>query len=157
MQDVQRALKLKARREARHQPGQPSSHKGVVSTAFDVASGSSLSSNSLPQHISFPPANTNIQPPLGLSPRAVTEVDFSPSTGLAMSVSLHPVPHSSIDGKLLDWTGAPPDDEKPEKRWTLSISKRKDKERVPASSSIAEQESLYASGSLLRYLFIMID
>jgi hypothetical protein len=124
--------------------------------AFDVASRSSLSSNSSPQRVSFPSSSTAIPPPLGLGHREDVDVDFSPSTGLAMSVPLHPVPCLSIDGKSLDWTGASLDDEKSEGRWTLSITKRKDKERVPVSSSIAAQESLYASASLSKKFIITI-
>jgi hypothetical protein len=143
MHDVQHVLKLKARREARKISGKTPPRKGVA-TVYDVASGSSLSDNSSPQRITFPP---EILPPLAPDFKVEAEVDFSPSTTQAMSVPLHPVPTLSVDGKLLDWTGAPPDDEKLERRWTLSVSKRKEKEKmpIPQPGSVTMQESLYAS------------
>jgi hypothetical protein len=133
---------LKARREARSLSGQTPRKDRPV--AYDVASGSSLSDASSPNRLTFLPA---IHPPTSVDSRAEADVDFSPSTTQAMSAPLHPVPALSLDGKLLDWTSTPPDDEKFEKRWGISISKRKEKERVPLprSGSIAVQESLYAS------------
>ena len=134
-------LRLKARREARNFQGQ-SPPGNDLPAMYDVASGSSLSDTSSPQRLPYPPA---VIPPIRVD--SGVEVDFSPSTTQAMSVPLHPVPSLSLDGKLLDWTGTPPDDEKLEKRWSISISKRKEKERapIPQSGNITVQETLYTS------------
>ncbi|KAI0082109.1 hypothetical protein K474DRAFT_1741672 [Panus rudis PR-1116 ss-1] len=80
-----------------------------------------------------------IPPPPGFS--AESEVDFSPSVG---TVPLHPVPASSNGGATLDWTGTTSDEERGDRRWSISI-KRKHKEKpVPNRAVIEKQDTLYA-------------
>jgi hypothetical protein len=71
-----------------------------------------------------------------------SEIDFSPSTGIT---PLHPVPLSSNGGATLDWTGPLSDDEKHDRKWTLSITRAKSKDKLPlASKAIVEkQDSIF--------------
>ncbi|KAF8078854.1 hypothetical protein FPV67DRAFT_82266 [Lyophyllum atratum] len=125
LQDVQRALKLKARREAR------------------------LSSKSTPPRSELPsrlqPTNPSaLHPALPISSSTRKEsissdLDFSPSTGASF---LHPVPSSLDNGMTLDWSGF---DDKPDSRWKLNSSKRKGKEALPPLAMVMEQqEAAYA-------------
>lgn len=144
LQDVQRALKLKARREARLKLSQSISPRKDVPLKSDIASASSFSS------VSSPPLTMSAPTPITLS-KATTgitsEIDFSPSTGVSnVTVPLHPVPSSLDDGTTLDWTGPGSEDERSERRWSLSIAKLKGKEKAPYLNSVTveKQESRYA-------------
>ncbi|KAH9858039.1 hypothetical protein C2E23DRAFT_899584 [Lenzites betulinus] len=137
VEDVQRALRLKARREARLRTLQsspaPSDHRATP----DIASLSSVSATSSPARgataTSFP-RQTELP--------GDSEVDFSPAVG---TTSLHPVPSSLNGGITLDWS-VPPPDEARERRWSISITKRKGKEPSFAASkeSVEKQLSIYA-------------
>jgi hypothetical protein len=131
LQDVQRALKLKARREARlgHQ---------TMTYNSDTASPPSLSNNTSPIHATFP---TTTSP----SPRkasVTSDIDFSPSIGVS---SIHPVPASLDNGATLDWSGFA-FDERSERRWHLSTTKRKGKEKLPQLSTVVDQQETAYSG-----------
>ncbi|KAG6862141.1 hypothetical protein C0995_004223 [Termitomyces sp. Mi166 len=117
LQDVQRALKLKARREARlsDQATPPKSD----SSSFKPQRAISLTTQPM----------SPISPNKDLS----SDIDFSPSTGTA----LHPVPASLDNGLTLDWSGV---DDKPESKWKLTGTKRKGKEALPPSAVVREQQ-----------------
>lgn len=77
-------------------------------------------------------------------------MDFSPSVG-GGHASLHPVPSSSNGGATLDWTSSISDDEKLDRRWSISIKrKNKDKTPVPNRSTIEKQDSIYIGKSFFR-------
>ncbi|KAF4573167.1 hypothetical protein EYR36_007677 [Pleurotus pulmonarius] len=130
LHDVQKAMRLKARREARIKSGRPAHLPRTSPTPPDISS---------------PPRQTPYQPPAVSSPQqpAVitnSEVDFGPSIAAnAVPAVLHPVPSSMDHGATLDWgAGADISDEereKVDKRWSLSLSKRKGKEKVDNSAS----------------------
>lgn len=132
---MQHALKLKARREARLQ--------GLPST--------SPPRDPLPR-ISTPPRLTPAQvvlpsklPTSPMHDVMASEIDFSPSTAL---VPLHPVPLSSNGGATLDWTGPPSDDEKLDKKWALSMTRAKSKDKVPpASKAVVEKQDSIFTGA----------
>lgn len=123
--------------------GQSTSTRKGSQSKSDVASFSSLSGTSSPPRALFSTPTTAAT--MATSPTRTSigsEIDFSPSTGLA-TTSLHPVPCSSDNGATLDWTGLASDEERSDKRWSLSIPKRKGKEKMPAIS-IANMEKLEA-------------
>ncbi|KAJ7596637.1 hypothetical protein C8J56DRAFT_882340 [Mycena floridula] len=135
LQDVQRALKLKARREARLKLGQPFSQKE-----------SPLRSNFTP----LPPDSLHAFPrqnSLSSGAHDAVDIDFSPSTAGPSNMALHPVPTSLDDGSTLDWSGPAPEEEKMERRWTLSITRHKEKEKPPqiTMSALQKQEKQYAA------------
>lgn len=145
LEDVQRALKLKARREARLQARANPALRAVTSKSDMTSTSSYSASSSLAR---------GIQPVLGppaLSsrlngPSLESEIDFSPSVGNDTMVGAHPVPMSSNDGTTLDWAGSHSEDEKPDKRWSLR-SKRKPKDKGTGNSSkdvVEKQKALYA-------------
>ena len=115
--------------------------------APDDASTSSVSTHSSPvrNRVFVPPTNPGItQGQQGGS--IESEIDFSPSVGV---IPPHPVPSSSNGGATLDWTGSNSEDER-DKRWSLSITKRKHKDKYPLGASktvVEKQESLYVGKS----------
>jgi hypothetical protein len=127
LEDVQRALRLKVRREARMQSAR-------ASASLHSDDPSSVRSEVVP---TMP---------------TESEVDFSPSIGLN---NMHPVPTSTTEGATLDW-GGPADEEKSDKRWSIHISMRRPKERsVSVSKELVEKQAMmysgmYASGSILQ-------
>ncbi|KAF7981120.1 hypothetical protein HWV62_34847 [Athelia sp. TMB] len=137
--DVQHALKVKARREARLQ-GLPS-----TSPQRDPVQRTSTPPRAAVAH--------TVQPPKlpGASKRSdslTSEIDFSPSTALA---PLHPVPLSSNGGATLDWTGPLSDDEKSDKKWALHMTRGKSKEKVPmASKDIVEKQDAIFTDRIAR-------
>ncbi|KAF6766629.1 hypothetical protein DFP72DRAFT_867164 [Ephemerocybe angulata] len=150
--DVQRALKLKARREARlkreqsaspHQPSPSSTQYTAHQTPPELSQASWRTRQStLP---SPPPSPT---PPRKASGSATSDLDFSPATGVpAVETQPHPVPASLDNGKTLDWTGSIIDDEKAEKRWPL-MGKRKDKDKMLPLNALAEQQEHLYRGKL---------
>ncbi|KAK0466458.1 uncharacterized protein EV420DRAFT_1511717 [Desarmillaria tabescens] len=139
LQDVQRAVKLKARRDARmkESPGREPPHP------TKTPSGSSWSSSSTRP---FPVSPSSHRPHFAGATYA-SEIDFSPSTGSTrVSVELHPIPASADNGSTLDWSGSNQGEDRVERRWTLSMSKRKGKEKEPPISvnALEAQESQYA-------------
>lgn len=138
LEDVQRALRLKARREARLRSLQSSPAQGEYRGSPDIASLSSVSATSSPLRGQGVTAHAF---PRQTELPGDSEVDFSPSVGTA---PLHPVPSSSNGGATLDWAIPPPEDAR-ERRWSISITKRKGKEAPLASKDLVEkQESIYA-------------
>ncbi|TDL28266.1 hypothetical protein BD410DRAFT_739877 [Rickenella mellea] len=146
--DVQRALKYKSRVEARLKAAKSNPKiNESLSSAFP-SPVSSLSGKSLPP--------TQPQPSFGRVASAVYEgvgngevVDFSPSVGAA---PLHPVPSSSNDGTTLDWSGDSPDDDRRDRKWSISLSRTKHKEKAQLSTRkgvLEKQDSMY-SDKILR-------
>ncbi|KAJ7225265.1 hypothetical protein GGX14DRAFT_637960 [Mycena pura] len=136
LQDVQRALKLKARREARLK----ASNSGPLAVKSEHAPGS-LQSRTSPLRQSFPVPFP--PPPVPVIPeRPIPSLQDGPS---GHSFANHPVPTSSDEGTTLDWSGIGFDDDKSERRWTMSISKRRDKEKHPSNSAVETRESMYAA------------
>ncbi|KAJ6503323.1 hypothetical protein C8R47DRAFT_1174908 [Mycena vitilis] len=137
LQDVQRALKLKARREARLKSAD-SSPSSKRSQKSEPASGSSQPSTSpvrpIFPSVPFPP------PPIP----AIRESEPSTPDNNVLAAG-HPVPSSSDEGTTLDWSGIGSDDDRLERRWTMSITKRKDKEKHPSNSAVETRESMYAA------------
>jgi hypothetical protein len=88
--------------------------------------------------VTFPPSN-------GFN-AGESEVDFRPSVSATAS---HPVPRSTDDGVTLDWSGDKLSDEKLDRRWSLSITKRKpkDKPTLAVDKAIAENQGYAYTGS----------
>ena len=140
LEDVQRALRLKARREARHRSPQPNlSTFHQVTPTSDIASGSSLSPRVSPVRPHYPASPPLL--PTSLDGVEEPDIDFSPSVAVT---SVHPVPRSAGDG-IFDWTGSGSEDEKPDKKWSLSIKRRiKEKPSQPLRTGLEKQGSEYA-------------
>lgn len=138
LKDVQHALKLKARREARLQGLTSSSPPKEMLSRTTTPPDSSLPSSTQLLH----PSTPGTKPSQRTDPRTSTEIDFSPSTG---TISLHPVPSSSNHGATLDWTGSTSDDERSERKWTLSVTKAKSKDKSSLASKtvVEKQESIF--------------
>ena len=134
LKDVQHALKLKARREARLQGLQSSPTNEIILRP----STSSEPSGSSSGQIIFP--SPPPKPHQALNTSKSSEIDFSPSTAIT---PIHPVPTSSNGGTTLDWTGPLSDDER---KWTLSMSRAKSKDKLPQASKavVEKQNSLFA-------------
>ena len=127
LQDVQRALKLKARREAslkRHSMGGP--RQELVSSTDYPMKGTGA----------FLPMATN------LDYFASSDIDFGPSVGSSSVTDGHPVPSSSDNGATLDWSGVSSDGEK---RWSLTI-RRKGKDAAPHLNILVQQQDKVYSG-----------
>ncbi|KAJ3795061.1 hypothetical protein GGU11DRAFT_688575 [Lentinula aff. detonsa] len=159
LQDVQRALKLKQRREARRKSGYPSGSPSDrpssplrSSILPESSNGISHLGHSLPTATSIPSTSVPTAP-------LTTDIDFSPSTGLSTSQRrrrlLHPIPLSSDGGKTLDWSGSGFGDEdekgertdsKGDKRWSLKREKEKERELallLPNAEESKRQEEEY--------------
>ncbi|KAK7465351.1 hypothetical protein VKT23_005330 [Stygiomarasmius scandens] len=138
LQDIDRALKLKARREARLKAGHPP--LGSTTKRIDPTS--------LPSNSTAPLYPIAASPPTTFGKNANnSDIDFSPATGASTTVQLsaHPVPTSLDDGRTLDWSGHSSEEDK-DKRWSLTTSskrKGKEKETLIDSSEIQKQESLH--------------
>ncbi|EMD41889.1 hypothetical protein CERSUDRAFT_110441 [Gelatoporia subvermispora B] len=138
LEDVQRALKLKARREARLKGKQSRASKAAPPELnFDIPA---------PLNFTSPAGQGSEHPSVGASEdqSLESEVDFSPSVG---TIPLHPVPSSSNGGATLDWTGSTSEEDKSDKKWTLSVTKRRHKSKHSHSTSrtvVEKQDSLYA-------------
>ncbi|KAH9178744.1 hypothetical protein EDB89DRAFT_2170981 [Lactarius sanguifluus] len=129
LEDVQRALKLKLRREARLQAARVND------------SSVSTSSRSSPVRYSLPPFNP--QASRIANPSLESELDFSPSVGIDR---LHPVPTSADDGATLDWGGTLSEEDKTDKRWPLSITMRRHKDKplpVLSKDTLEKQEAAF--------------
>ncbi|KAI0003652.1 hypothetical protein BJV74DRAFT_881493 [Russula compacta] len=135
LEDVQRALKLKLRREARLQ------------AARGNDSSVSTSSRSSPVRYSLPPLNPKAS--RIAKPSLESELDFSPSVGIDR---LHPVPTSTDDGATLDWGGALSEEDKSDRKWSLSLTKRKHKDKpLPAlSKEVLERQATAFSERISR-------
>ena len=121
--DVQRALKMKARREARLKAPGPTHTDASPQSFFTTPSPQRRPTGSPEASVALPPVN-----------RANTEEDFI--TTLDASVP-HPMPRSIDNGATLDWSGKEPVEEpKHERRWSLAIAKRKTKDKATSVSSL---------------------
>ncbi|KAJ7070837.1 hypothetical protein C8F01DRAFT_1244533 [Mycena amicta] len=114
IKDVQRALKLKARREAR------------------------LKASPNPK-----PAASQTSPVKHAFPSTLPPVSEPTQRRAGLKIANHPIPSSSDEGTTLDWSGLGSEEEKPERRWT--ISKRRDKEKQPSDSAVETRESMHAA------------
>ncbi|KAK7059198.1 hypothetical protein VNI00_001825 [Paramarasmius palmivorus] len=141
LQDVERALKMKARREARLKSGK--SPSSAVKRVSLTSTPPSTSPSRVLSTIAGSPTiaeSTNPNSP----PRSshTQEIDFSPATEPfpatpPKKILPHPVPLSPDDGASLDWSGTPED----ERRWSLSSSRRKGKEKdLLLSAAIFEKQ-----------------
>lgn len=66
-------------------------------------------------------------------------MDFSPSVGIDR---LHPVPTSTDDGAILDWGVTHSEEDKSDRKWPLSLTKRKPKDKPfpPLSRDALEKQ-----------------
>jgi hypothetical protein len=144
LQDVQRALHLQSRRRERlSQQLYPMSDEVPSSTDTPMNMNTSYASTSTA------PLVPHSSPQYLQVVNLPSEVDFSPST---RSVPLHPVPLSSNGGATLDWSGSQSEDEKLDRRWTISRGKRKAKERMlPSGKPVAEKQEALFTGLLREY------
>ena len=149
LQDVQRALKLKARREARLK------QKNVVGPNFIEPTGQPQTppSNLFPFSPKLPPSPSSLPSSRKLSISAISDVDFSPSTAIPefFVQPSHPIPSSLDNGITLDWTGALADDA--DKRWSISIGKKKEKDKLPPLGPMIDQQDQLYKGELKHYFF----
>lgn len=143
LQDVQKALKMKARREARLKQSK------VVDPNFTEPKKSFVTGQPQTPPLTPFPSNSKLQLPsspsispssrkLSISP--TSDVDFSPSTAIPEQPS-HPIPSSLDNGITLDWTGAIADDT--DRRWSISIGKKKKDKLPPLGAMIDQQDQLY--------------
>ena len=130
---------MKARREARLK------QKSVVGPNFTEPT----------EQPQTPPSNPSpFDPKLPSSPSssrkrsisAMSDVDFSPSTAIPefFVQPSHPIPSSLDNGITLDWTGALADDA--DKRWSISIGKKKEKDKLPPLGAMIEQQDQLYKG-----------
>ena len=119
--DVNRALKMKARREARLRAPEP--------IRTDVSPQSFFSSSSSQGRApASPRANTALLP----TNRTDTGKDFVATLDASVP---HPMPRSLDDGATLDWSGKEVAEEpKHEKKWPLSMNKHKAKDKAVTTS-----------------------
>ncbi|KAI0319760.1 hypothetical protein OF83DRAFT_1169904 [Amylostereum chailletii] len=128
LEEVQHALKVKMRRESRIQPLRPSG-SSFSSTSSALQPTANISS----------PAMTRLA-----KPSLESELDFRPSVGADY---LHPVPLSFNQGASLDWSISHPEDDKADKKWPISMPKRRTREKQPMivdKDVLEKQESLFA-------------
>ena len=87
--------------------------------------------------------------------RVPADIDFAPSTSTPAKTdvtNVHPVPTSLDGGNTLDWSVHTADEEeKEEKRWKLTLSKKKGKEKETLlnQSDLVKQENQFV-GALLK-------
>ncbi|KAF7311109.1 hypothetical protein HMN09_00655100 [Mycena chlorophos] len=118
LQDVQRALKLKARREARLKSG--------------------------PNAEATAPSASKTSPVKNAFPAPLSPGEPSQPRRPGLKIANHPVPSSSDEGTTLDWSGIGSDDDK-ERRWTMSMSRRKEKDKQPSDSAVETRESMHTA------------
>lgn len=113
--------------------------KEITNSSEGTRSSFSAQASPVHAHLSIPPPTAH---PADLSTES--EVDFSPSVGTTTHAHQHPVPTSSNGGATLDWSTSTSDDEKSDRRWSLSIPKRIVKDKSTANHQVVEkQDSLY--------------
>ena len=144
LQDVQRALNMKARREARLK------QKNVVGLNFTELTGQPQDPplNSFPLSPKLPSSPSFLPSSRKLSIGATSDVDFSPSTAIPefFVQPSHPIPSSFDNGKTLDWTGVLPDDA--DKRWSISIGGKKERDKLPPLGAMIDQQHQLYKGEL---------
>ena len=102
------------------------------------------------------PSPSGLNSPQHTDPRTSNEIDFSPST---RTISLHPVPSSSNHGATLDWTGSASDDEKLERKWTLSVTKAKSKDKSSLTNKVVveRQDAIFMGMQCYDFPFTVAD
>jgi hypothetical protein len=78
-------------------------------------------------------------------------LDFSPSVGIDR---LHPVPTSTDDGATLDWGGSFSEEDKSDRKWSLSLTKRKPKDKpfpTLARDVLERQEAAFSGNASVSY------
>ncbi|KAF5352719.1 hypothetical protein D9756_006000 [Leucocoprinus leucothites] len=127
LQDVQRALKVKAKREAKMKATQTDSEHHHSPFAY-VPSSSKQSKS--PNGPPYPRLASPTPSPFSSSFRKASastgsDVDFSPSTRRPpMQAPQHPVPSSLDNGLTLDWGSSALDEDKNDRRWSLSTRRK---------------------------------
>ncbi|KAK7064054.1 hypothetical protein R3P38DRAFT_3249634 [Favolaschia claudopus] len=142
LQEVQRAVKLKARREARLK----SLNSSPSSTKSDPIAPGASSPQTSPLRPAFP-SIPPLPPPVPTI-RESRESEPGASVTSIPRAGTHPVPSSSDEGTTLDWSGLGTEDDRTERRWTMSITKRKDKElkdKHPSDRAVETRETMYAA------------
>ncbi|KAJ7651742.1 hypothetical protein DFH06DRAFT_1270599 [Mycena polygramma] len=122
LQDVQRALKLKARREARLK-------------SADSSPSSKRSQKSEPASSSSQPSTSPVRP-------IFPSVPFPPPPVPGIRESEPSTPDNNVPRCRASRPAQ--EDDRSERRWTMSITKRKDKEKHPSNSTVETRESMYA-------------
>jgi hypothetical protein len=115
--DVQRAMKMKARREARLRTAGP--------LRTDASPQSFFSNPSSPTRAPVPPGGNIAFPSIN---HAATGEDSVPTSD---AIVPYPMPRSLDNGVTLDWSGKEAVEEpKLDRKWSLSINKRKTKDKA---------------------------
>ncbi|TFK94401.1 hypothetical protein K466DRAFT_509605 [Polyporus arcularius HHB13444] len=131
LEDVQRALRAKARREARLR---------TQSTPLRVEPPRQPDRASISSAGSSHDKAASAVPPSPRQPRVSedSEIDFSPAVGVVPS---HPVPSSLDGGVTLDWSTSGSEHGR-ERRWSLSRGKRRSKDlsSIPLSRAATEKQ-----------------
>ena len=121
--DVQRALKMKARREARLRAAGPIRTDASPHSFFSNPSSPSRAPVSPVENVTFPSIN-----------RTDTGEDFVSTSDVTVP---HPMPRSLNGGATLDWSGKEAAEEpKHDRKWSLSINKRKTKDKATFTPSL---------------------
>ena len=121
--DVQYALKVKARREARLRGTGPIRTDASPQSFFSNLPSPNKDPSSPGENVAFPSVN-----------RTDKGDDFVAS--LDSSVP-HPMPRSLDNGATLDWSGKEITEEpRHDRKWSLSINKRKPKDKATSISSL---------------------
>lgn len=132
---------MKARREARLKRELLVTPEKVL-PASSPASSKAPGSMSSPTRASFSPSHFHHDVTRKTSTSTSSDVDFSPATGSLEPTTLHPVPCSVDNGRTFDWSCVYSDDG--DRKWTISIGKRKDKDKLPPLATMMdEQEQLH--------------
>ncbi|TFK36939.1 hypothetical protein BDQ12DRAFT_699430 [Crucibulum laeve] len=144
LQDVQRALKMKARREARMKKGQADSpNKGIVSSVSPSSSTATSPARSVP-FASQPSSPTPVRTTTHTPALDTTLPTASSSEGRRDTAEdAGPIPMSFDNGVTFDWGSC--EEEHHGRRWTLSTNKRKDKDKqLPLEILVNQQEQIHS-------------
>lgn len=135
---------MKARREARLK------QKNVVGPNFTESTGqpSTPPSNPSPFSPKLPSSPSSLPSSRKLSSSGISDLDFSPSTATPefFVQPSHPIPSSLDNGKTLDWSGVLTDDA--DKRWSISIGKKKERDKLPPLGAMIDQQHQLYNGEL---------
>ena len=114
---------MKARREARSKAPGPTRTDTSPQSFFSTSSSQNRRTHSPVENIGIPPVN-----------RVDAGEDFVASLDATVP---HPMPRSLDDGATLDWSGKETFDEpKHDRKWSLSITKRKTKDKAMSLPSL---------------------
>lgn len=136
LQDVERAIKLKAQREARVR------EKHISIPLYGRHPIPNLPSGDSSLHPALHPRHSPSNGQLFLPPT----IDFGPSIARD-TILQHPVPSSVDNGRSLDWSHVATGD-RADRRWSLTMSKRKNNDGTPSLARTTDQiqklDKLYA-------------